>query len=66
VGTSGRSDRAQDLRRAFVVPVVDDSREDVGVAARNLFEEVPCDENEPFAERRLVAIDLREVKDNST
>src|SRR5207247_8578967 len=52
----GRSDRAQDRGGAYVVPVVEDRPEDVGVAGRDALEEAPLDELDPLlGERRLVA-----------
>ena len=55
----------QDRRRPFVVPVVDDAREDVRVAARHLLEEIARDEGEPLAEGRFVSVDLRQVEDDA-
>jgi hypothetical protein len=59
------ADRPEDRRRSFVVPVMEDPREDVGVAARYFLEEAAGDEGNPFAEGRLVAVCLRQVEDEA-
>ena len=60
----GGADRAEDLRRGLVVPVVEDRRQQVDVAFRDSLEEAARYEFEAVVEERLVSRRLRQVEDD--
>src|SRR5439155_16989483 len=60
----GRTHRAQDPRSVFVGPVVEDPREEVGVALRDRVEEAAGHELDAVAEGRLVSHRLGQVEDD--
>ena len=60
----GRAHRAKDPRRVLVGPVVEDPREDVGIALRHRVEEASGREVDPVAELGLVPHRLGEIEDD--